>query len=578
VLAAWRLGWILFGFAAATLVAALSHIPSAAAEDYLPPPAPSTDMSADDARARRTAAAADDLDLYDSQVGSQAGSQAGSPAPSDSFSDNPEPGETDPSREGGSEDGAAQDPAEAPVDGLAPSGDAAREPGDVKALGEAPAEVGDPALAGGDAPGVGDGAPALDPAADTRSPADRAPFENPPAGYDPLLFQVEDIDPVETDRRPARLSRIEPYDPVGVRIGSFVFFPEAEVGGLWTDNVLSSPHPDADVAAEMRLKGRLVSNWSTHALELRGSILGSTYDDFSSEDDRAWNAEARGRLDVTRRTNVQGLLRHDFAQEDRQAIDATRVGARPDVTTDEAALALNHRFNRLSVQLRGAVTDLSYSPADGVSNRDRDTLETREAFRASWEFKPTLSAFAEHELVQREKDAPPADGILRDSDGYRTRVGLDLGSTGAVLRGTISVGYGTQSPDDARLRAVDALLLDANLAWRPTEITSFLLTAQSDISDTTTTGSGGVASRTVGLEARHALRRYLIASAGLTYSNYDYDNVPLKEQALTSFAGLEYYASAELVLFARYQHLSFASNQADDYDTDEVRVGVRLRK
>jgi hypothetical protein len=83
----------------------------------------------------------------------------------------------------------------------------------------------------------------------------------------------------------------------------------------------------------------------------------------------------------------------------------------------------------------------------------------------------------------------------------------------------------------------------------------------------------------VGLEARHALRRYVIASAGIVYTNYNYDRSPIEESALTSFIGGEYYASPELVLFTRYEHLSYASNQVNsDYESDEIRVGVRVRK
>jgi hypothetical protein len=557
----WRLGWILFGFAAATLMAALVHVPPAAAQGYTSAQDPARAPATQPRSGRRVPASApsDPYTPYETPA---------EPPRDDSFS-------AGTSGDGEPGDASGEDPA-SPEAGTAEPGpfDTSVDP-----------ESSDPAKAPAPADGTVDLAEPVppqdgdDPTRDTRPPADREPFESPPAGFDPLLYQIEDIDPVETDRRPERLARFEPYDPIGIRVGSFVFFPEIELAGLSTSNVLSSPHPDADIAGEIRTSARLVSNWSAHALELRATTLTSYYDDFPSEDDRAWSAEARGRIDVTHRTNFQGIVRHDLQQEDRQAIDANNIGPRPDVTTDQAQLAFNHRFNRLSIQLRGSVADTTYSETDGQSNDDRDTLETRQAVRATWEFKPTLAVFGEQELVQRDKDAAPSDGIPRDSEGYRTRLGLDFGSTGAVLRGTISVGYGEQSPDDHRLRTVDAFLFDANLAWRPTEITSFFLTAQSDIYDTTTTGSGGVASRMVGFEARHALRRYLIASAGLTYTNYDYDNVPTQESALVSFAGAEYYASPELVLFTRYQHLSFASNQIDgDYDTDEIRVGARLRK
>lgn len=521
----WRLGLILFGFALATLVAALSHAPSAHAAE---------EADAYETPHRLRGSVSDSLYDLDTDPADEALSGT------DSFSepDGTEAGEPAQPLDGGSTADGLVDLAEpeAPEDGA-------------------------------------------DPLRDARPPADLDAFLNPPAGYDPLLFQVEDVAPVSTDRRPARLARFEPYDPIGVRIGSFVFFPEVEIGGLATDNVFATPDAHADVAAEMRAAGRLVSNWSAHALELSGTRFRTFHDDFPSEDDRAWSVEARGRLDITRRTNLQAIAGRDVSQESRSAIDASQTGERADVTTDRAELALNHRFNRLSVRLRGGGGDSRYSPTDGVSNADRDTRERIGAVRAAWEFKPTLALFAEQEWNRRDKRALPADGIARDSDGTRTRAGLDFGSTGAVLRGTISVGYGRQAPDDGRLSDVAAVLFDANLAWRPSEITSFLLTASTDIYETTTVESGGVVAHTAGLEARHALRRHLIASAGLAYTHYDYDATPFTERQWLAFAGLEYYASPWLVLFARYQHLDFASNGIDaDYESDEVRAGLRLRR
>lgn len=538
----WRLGLVLFGFAIATFVAALSHAPTAGAEER-PAPSRAADTAGDWTDAYKTAPRASG-GAYDDDEPFVEGE--GEPMP-DSFYDQ----------------GDDLFESAAPADEPQP-GKRRRSPED--GVISADGRIDD---------GVLDG----ELGHDTRPPENLAVFDTPPAGHDPLLFQVEDADPIATDRRPRRLARFEPYDPVGIRIGSFVLFPELEIGGVYSDNVLSVPGGPSDKAAEIRSETRLVSNWSAHALELRGTTFSTYHDDYGSEDDRAWSLEARGRLDITRRTNLQGIVSRSVSQEQRTAIDASQAGPRPDVTGQEAHLALSHRFNRLSVALRGSVSDTAYARVNGIDNADRDTLETRQALRASWELKPTLAVFAEGELNQRDKRAAPADGIPRDSDGYRTRVGLDFGATGAWLRGEVSIGYGRQDPRDSRLAPVDAFLFDANLAWRPSEITSVLLTAGSDIYDTTTAGSGGVAAHSVGIEGRHALRRYLIASAGLGYTHYDYHDTPFEERAVTAFAGLEYYASPVLVLFARYRHLNFDSNDVDgDYESDEVRVGVRVRR
>lgn len=415
---------------------------------------------------------------------------------------------------------------------------------------------------------------------DTRTLEEIALFETPPAGHDPLLFQIEDIDPLVTDRRPARLFRLEPYDPVGIAIGSFVLFPEAEIDGLWTSNVLDSPKAQSDVAAEVRSKTRLVSDWSVHAVELRATSLLSFYDEFASEDDRAWSIEGRGRVDVTRRTNVQALLLHDLHQESRTAIDASGAGPRPDVTTNEAAMSLNHRFNRLSLQLRGSLTDVEYSKTAADLGEDRDSTTVEETVRTGWEFKPQFALFTEAGLNQRAYETFAAsDGIGRDSLGERYRFGVDFGSTGQTLRGEASIGFGRQTPNDGRLDEVDGFLFDSNLAWRASELTSFFLIARTDLYDTNTAGSAGVVARLISLEARHAFRRYFIVTAGLTYSKNDYDNVAIVEHQWAPKLTAEYYVNREITLFGRYEHSAWRADQPDgDYDVDDVRLGVRFRR
>ncbi len=407
------------------------------------------------------------------------------------------------------------------------------------------------------------------------------PIENPPAGFDPLLFQIEDIDPIRTDRRPRRLFVQEPYDPIGIRIGSFVYFPEVTIAGEATSNVLRQTPASSDVSAEFLSKARLVSNWAVHALEFNGRGLTSFHDEFPSEDDAAWNLEARGRLDVSRRTNFQGLIAHDVRQEGRGAIEAAQFGDRAQVTTDSADLTFNHRFNRLSIQLRGGYDDIDFGPSSNANtNDDRDTTVTTEALRTTWQFRPTFAVFGEVETNQRDYNvAAVTDGFSRDSNGQRYRAGIDFGSTGQIVRGEMSIGYGSQNPNDAGLSDVDGVLIDANVAWRLSDPTTLRFIARSDIFDTNTTGSAGVLSRTVGFEARHAFRRHVLATAGLAYTDLDYDDVDLSESELRASLLLEYYLNREWTVFGQWDYIDFDSNlAANAWTANDVRIGARWRQ
>lgn len=468
------------------------------------------------------------------------------------------------------------DPARARADGLRPAVQDGDPPPD-----EASSLLRDGVIDVGEPEGAGDGA---DPTmTDARDPEAIAVFENPRAPDDVLLFQIEELEPL-ADRRIRRLFAREPFDPVGIRVGSFVLFPETEISARWSSNVFRSPRAEGDASLWVRPSARLVSNWRTHALELRAEGSFSRYADLSSEDDNGYALEARGRLDVTRRTDIQGGLLRTEADESRSAIDASSAGPRPRVTTDQATLAARHRFNRLTLQLRGALTDTDYSDvrngATLVSSDERDVRQGEEAARASWELKPTLAVFTDVALVQRDHAAPAvSDGLSRDSTGERYRFGLSFGSTGAILRGEASLGYGRQTAEEARLGAVDGLLFDANLAWRMSEITTLLLTGRSEIEDSTTAGTLGAMTREVGLEARHAVRRHLVASAGINLLHRDFAGIDVEEREVRTSIGLEYFLAREAVLFTRYEHTDFSSDQpASDYVDDEIRVGMRLRR
>ena len=419
---------------------------------------------------------------------------------------------------------------------------------------------------------------------DTRPQEDVDAFENPPAGFDPLLFQIEDLDPIGDNRAIQRLARLEPFDPIGIKIGSFVLFPEVELDTAWNSNVFRAPSAQSDTAFEFRPSARFVSNWSRHALEFRGTGGLSYFNEFNSENDKSYLLESRGRLDVTRRTNLQALISREQALESRSALDASTAGSRTTQITERAEGALNHRFNRLSLQFRGSVTDFAFGETENLgvstSNSDRDYTVTEETARATWEFKPTLSAFTEVAINQRDYDTAAAtDGLNRSSDGERYRVGVSFGNTGQILRGEVSLGYGVQTPDDSRLKEIDGLILDANATWRVSDLTSVLFNARSDVTETTTRNVGGSFNRSAGVEVRHALRRYLIASAGLTYTTQDSQDGIIDENEIRATLGAEYFVNSDVILFSRYAHTNFSSTDGlTDYDADEVRLGLRLRR
>lgn len=416
---------------------------------------------------------------------------------------------------------------------------------------------------------------------DTRSDEDIAAFERPAAGFDADAFAVE-FEPI-LDRRPTRLYRFEPFTPVGTKIGSMVLFTELESDVAAFGNVLhSSVKPRSDVSLEVRPTVRLVSNWRTHALEFRATGLSSFHAGYPSEDDRAYQLEARGRIDITRRTNIEAIASQEVTQEQRGSINAlTTAGERADVTTSRIGLSANHRFNRLTLQLRGTVTDTEYSggAAGGTTTRDRNFVQNEVTLRASYEFKPSLAVFAETAFNTRDHEAVSADGFSRDSSGERYRAGVSFGNGQQRLRGEVALGYAVQRPDDGRLPSIDGVIVDANLAIRMSALTTVLLSARTDITESTVTNSSGALTHGGGVELRHAFTKRLIATTGLRYTRSDYKGISVNERQLDATLGAEYFLNRHVTLFGRYLHTDFeTSDTTRNFTADEVRVGVRVRR
>ncbi len=412
---------------------------------------------------------------------------------------------------------------------------------------------------------------------DLRGSADRDPFDNPPAGGDPGRFQIESVEPLK-DRRTREFFEADPFAHLGWRLGPFILYQEVEAAPAWTSNVFYDRTGRGDWFADFRSETRLVSNWANHAIELRMLHDRSFHRTHTSENDEGATYEARGRLDVTRRTKLAGLVAREISQEARNSIDALGgpVGTgRADVVADRAALVLDHRFNRLSLQLRGGLDDTRYDDVRAIQTRDvtRRTI----ALRAQWEFRPTFSVFGEVAGDYRTFDSG-GNGFDRDSRGQRFRAGVALGQSGEYLRGEFSAGYGRQQPDDGRLRVVEAFLVDANVAWRITPLTALLVEAETTIDDTTLAGSGGAVERRAGLKVNHKFTRRVTGEVGVSYATQDYSGASLAERETTFSARAEYVMNRHAALFALYKHQRYRSNEElRDYNASTVLLGVRLR-
>jgi hypothetical protein len=107
--------------------------------------------------------------------------------------------------------------------------------------------------------------------------------------YDPGLIQKT------IDRRPVK------YQSPGVRLGSFLLNPGAELGWESNDNIFYRENIRiSDNIIHIGPWLTLKSDWSRHALNFRAYADIGRYNDFGSEDYDDWGTSLDGRVDVKR--------------------------------------------------------------------------------------------------------------------------------------------------------------------------------------------------------------------------------------------------------------------------------------
>lgn len=381
---------------------------------------------------------------------------------------------------------------------------------------------------------------------------------------------------------------LDPYVPIGIRLGSFLLYSEARVGTVLTDNVFNTRFDTrSDAGLELAPDLRLESDWGRHFFGAYFTADRIWYDEYPVQDERNYNAILRGRIDVTRRTNLGLELGKSEAEAGRNAINLTDIlGDQTGVKEQHIAATAQHRFNRLTLDLTGSVADYDYQDISGgeplgpIPFQDvNDYLERELTLRGTYELKPELSVFLQGTINERDYKEPFAlPGLRHDTSGFDVQTGLIFGLPGQ-LTGEIGIGWGEQQPIDDIFTPVEGFLLNADLIWMPTPMTKVEFIARSEIAPTTLAESLGAVDRFYELSLQHAFYRYLVLGAYVSYEIADYVDVPQVDERVREGVTAEYYFNEYFSVYGRFEHTDFMSTiAANEFKENEVRLGVRVRR
>ena len=385
-------------------------------------------------------------------------------------------------------------------------------------------------------------------------------------------------------RRPLP-ANTDPYEPVGVRVGSFLVRPSIEVGYGSDSNPNRRPGGPRSGFTQVLPDVQVRSQWSRHELgaTLRGSYF--AYDDLASANRPSADTKVFGRYDIDRDLRLEGEGRFLLGTENPGSPNLRAGLARlPINTTWGTTAGLAQRFNRLDLSVKGSVDRTEYQDSeltDGsrVSNQDRNYYQYRVRGRASYEFTPGLKPFVEMDVDRRKYDPPcDCDTIDRSSNGFTPKAGVTFELL-RYLTGEVSAGYLTRDYVSPTLPTLRGFVLDVSLVWVATGLTTATFTANSRAEESIVAGVSGALRRDVGVQIDHAFRRWLVGTVRAGYGQDEYVGLDRLDQRTSLAAIVTYKFSRELWFKGEFRQEWLRSNVTGvDYDASIFLIGVKAQR
>ena len=383
--------------------------------------------------------------------------------------------------------------------------------------------------------------------------------------------------PVPVNREPAA----NPFDPTGMRIGTFLLYPALEIGIRATDNANGGEEKDGAIGFLYAPELAIRSDWSRHSLDADIRGVGILYGDQEIDERRA-NARIAGRYDLSAATylGASAYYRYDLDSYTDPDTPAAAV-ERPPVHSFGAEVSATRNLARIGFTVRGSV-DREVNPEvdlAGGGTADRSGLDNTVyavALRTSYELTPTFTPFLEVVAGRRiYDDRFDSGGFERDSRWGELRGGLVV-DLGPKLSGEVTVGYRHETFADDDLEAIDAPTFSAAILWSPRRLTEVRLDLATTVQGTSVAGSSGSILYRGALTVSHQVRPRLRIEAGATVEAEHFVGFDRDDTTIGGFAALSYALNRNAALIARYSYERTMSD-APGADSEENVIGVRVR-
>jgi hypothetical protein len=168
------------------------------------------------------------------------------------------------------------------------------------------------------------------------------------------------------------------------------------------------------------------------------------------------------------------------------------------------------------------------------------------------------------------------NGLRRDSQGITASVGVTL-DQGPLWFGEMALVYAMRDYEDSALATNDAIGINGNLTWSPTDLTSVVMTLATTLDESSSATSSGTKTWSGRIDVAHELRENLtlLGGFGIEFEKFSGGT----DTTLSPNFGVEWQLNPSLAWTAGYDGTWFeAASSGGNYNNQRVMTGIVLRR
>ncbi len=370
---------------------------------------------------------------------------------------------------------------------------------------------------------------------------------------DPLI--TGDVAGIAVEPGVTVLSRQRPeYDSLGIRLGEVTIRPELRETVGFDDNVLGQRSHRASAVVETDARLRVLYDHSDTTAFATVSVDDNHFPEQNQQSYTNWTAALGGTHQFGRDTLTLSYEHLNLNQTVRD-LDVPQLDQALAFRVDTARLTYRAVFNRVFVEPGLVVSNYSFDNGTVAGQpylqTFRDRVVVQPVVTVGYELAPRRNLV----LVVRDAIASYSNQSnltpRRDFNDIAVLGGLDF-EAGAVFRYRLLAGFESRSFSSSQLKTIQAPVVEAEVIWNPTGLTTVTGNVSRRIQDTADEATVGVTTTTIGLRVDHELRRNVLLRASANAFLDDYSRGQGSQQLFTAGTGATWLLNRTMQLGLNY--------------------------